>query len=137
MKYGIINYGQLEEIARILKRGLIDIGVACAILVDRAGNSISKVDNGQITFDSYTFATLAAGNYASVEAMAQLVGETEFTMLFHKGENASIYFSGVNEDMLLVAAFGREISLGFLRLKVADSIEKIKSICIGNTNTDQ
>jgi len=57
--------------------------------------------------------------------MARIVGENEFSLLFHKGENESIHFSKVMDDFLLVAIFGSDISLGFLRLKMAEAIEKI------------
>lgn len=128
MNYGIISQEQLEKIDQVLTGSLVNIGVKCAILVDVAGNTITKVDNGQVDFDTYSFAALAAGNYASVEAMAHLVGEDEFSLLFHKGKNASIYFSKVNEDFLLITTFGSDVSLGFLRLKVAESVEQINSI---------
>lgn len=129
MDYGIISVKQLERIDRALKSGLIDGGVVCAILVDVAGNIIAGVDNGEVDFDVYSFATLAAGNYASVEAMSKLVGETEFSLLFQKGENVSIYFSRVSEAFLLITTFGKDVSLGFLRLKVAEAIERINLIC--------
>jgi predicted regulator of Ras-like GTPase activity (Roadblock/LC7/MglB family) len=129
MNYGIETQEQLEGIENTLQNELIDIGVNCAILLDTAGNTIAKADNGKKNYDTYAFAALAAGNYASVDAMAQLIDEKEFSLLFHKGENSSIQFCKVNEDLLLVNIFGKEISLGFLRLKVTEVVEKIKNIC--------
>lgn len=129
MNYGIETKEQLEDIESTLKHELVEIGVVCAILIDTAGNTIATADNGTAKYDTYAFAALAAGNYASVDAMAQLIDEKEFSLLFHKGENNSIQFCKVNEDLLLVNIFSKEISLGFLRLKVVEVIEKIKGIC--------
>ncbi len=129
MNYGLVNQDQLENIDKTLKEELVDVGVECVILIDMAGNTIVKCDNGKCTVDTYSFAALAAGNYATVDAMAKLVGETEFSLLFHKGERASIHFSKVNEDLLLISMFDKELSLGFLRLKVVEVIEKIRAIC--------
>lgn len=129
MNYGIENQEQLEDIENILKDDLISSGVACTILIDTAGNTIAKANNGKTHYDTAAFAALAAGNYASVDAMAQLIDEDEFSLLFHKGETHSIQFSKVNENFLLVNIFGKEISLGFLRLKVVDAVEKIKKAC--------
>ena len=56
------------------------------------------------------------------------VGEEEFSLLFHKGKKENIHFSRVAEDFLMVSIFGNEVSLGFLRLKVAETIKNIKSI---------
>ena len=72
---------------------------------------------------------MAAGNFAAVDAMAKLVGESEFSLLFHKGEKASIHFSRVSNEYLLITMFGKDLSLGLLRLKVADTIAAIQTIC--------
>ncbi len=137
MNHGIETTEQLEDIENTLQKELVDIGVICTILLDTAGNTIAKADNGTKSYDTYAFAALAAGNYASVDAMAQLIDEEEFSLLFHKGENSSIQFCKVNEDLLLVNIFSKEISLGFLRLKVTEVVEKIKRICRGSQKIDQ
>jgi predicted regulator of Ras-like GTPase activity (Roadblock/LC7/MglB family) len=63
-----------------------------------------------------------------VNAMAKIIGEEDFSLLFHKGDKESINFSKVNDDLLLLTIFGKEISLGFLRLKVAEAIRKIQNL---------
>ena len=79
-------------------------------------------------YDVYSFAALAAGNFATVDAMAKLVGEQEFSLLFHKGQDSNIHFSKIDDELLLISMFGKEISLGFLRLNVVDAIERIRGI---------
>ncbi len=128
MNYGIFNENQLEAINETIKANLIDSGVKYAILIDMAGNTISKHDDGQCDLDTLAFSALAAGNFAAVDAMAKLVGESEFSLLFHKGEKASIHFSKVNDDFLLITMFDKKISLGLIRLKVADTINSIIEI---------
>ena len=60
--------------------------------------------------------------------MAKIVGEEDFSLLFHKGESESIHFSKIDDELLLVTIFGKDVSLGFLRLKVTEATKKIKSI---------
>jgi predicted regulator of Ras-like GTPase activity (Roadblock/LC7/MglB family) len=124
----MFNQSQLDAIDRIILSNLIDSGVDNVIYMDMAGNAIAKHDNGKSTLDSTAFAALAAGNFAAVDAMAKLVGESEFSLLFHKGEKASIHFSKVTDDTLLITMFGKEISLGLVRLKVAETIETIRKV---------
>ena len=123
-----VSQEQLETIDVILKEDLLSIGVHCAIIIDVAGNTIAQLDNGRCSFDVVSFAALAAGNFAAVDAMAKLVGEQQFSLHFHRGENESIHFSKVNEDILLICIFGQDVSLGFLRLKTSEVIDKIKLI---------
>jgi predicted regulator of Ras-like GTPase activity (Roadblock/LC7/MglB family) len=123
-----VSQKELEHIDVILKEDLLSIGVHCAIVIDVAGNTIAQLDDGHCTFDVMSFAALAAGNFAAVDAMAKLVGEQQFSLHFHRGEKESIHFSKVNEDILLICIFGQDVSLGFLRLKTTEVINKIKSI---------
>ncbi len=122
------NQSQLDAIDNVIVTKLIDAGLDHVIFIDMAGNAIAKHDNGKKNLDSTAFAALAAGNFAAVDAMAKLVGESEFSLLFHKGEKSSIHFSKVDDDTLLISMFNKEISLGLVRLKVAETIKEINTI---------
>ncbi len=128
MNYGIATQEQLERIDEILTQKLIKLGVDCAIIIDMAGNIITVKDTGKSKYDIYSFAALAAGNFATVDAMAKLVGETDFSLLFHKGQDTNIHFSKIDDELLLISMFGRDISLGFLRLNVVEAIEQIQKV---------
>lgn len=120
---------ELNEIEGILQKDLIKSGVHSVLLIDMAGNIIAKGDNGNCNHDVYSLAALASANFAAVDTMAKIVGEDEFSLLFHKGEQESIHFSKVQSEFLLISIFGKSVSLGLLRLKVAEAIEKIKGVC--------
>lgn len=128
MNYGVVSQEQLEQIDRILNEKLIRIGVDCVIIIDMAGNIITAKENGKTKYDVYSFAALAAGNFATVDAMAKLVGETEFSLLFHKGTECNIHFSKIDDELLLITMFGKTISLGYLRLNVVEAIEEIRKL---------
>ncbi len=132
MNYGVVSQEQLENIDEVLSDKLIKIGVDCVIVIDMAGNIITAKDNGKSKYDVYSFAALAAGNFATVDAMAKLVGEQEFSLLFHKGTDCNIHFSKIDDELLLISMFGREISLGFLRLNVIEANEQIRK-CFGSS----
>lgn len=119
---------QLDRIEVILAEDLIASGVHSVLLIDMAGNIIAKGDNGKCEHDVYSLAALASANFAAVDTMAKIVGEDEFSLLFHKGEKESIHFSKVQNEFLLISIFGKQVSLGLLRLKVAEAIEKIKDV---------
>lgn len=125
MEYSL-GQEELDVIEEVLQEDLIDLGVNCVFLIDMAGNVIANLDNGHIEHDIYSLAALAAGNFGAVSEMAKIIGEDEFSLLFHKGEKESIHFSKVMADFLLVTIFGKETSLGFLRLKVAEAVGKIR-----------
>ena len=103
----MFNQHQLDAIDHLIHINLIESGLDHVLFIDLAGN-------------------------AAVDAMAKLVGETEFSLLFHKGEKASIHFSKVTGDTILITMFNKEISLGLVRLKVAETIDGIKKTLAEN-----
>ena len=123
-----LNKKQFESIEEILSEELIELGIRCVLLIDLAGNIIVNLDDGELEHDIYSLAALAAGNFGAVSAMAKIVGEEDFSLLFHKGESESIHFSKIDDELLLVTIFGKNVSLGFLRLKVTEATKKIKNI---------
>ncbi len=126
-----VTQEQLKEIDNVLTQELVASGVDCVIVVDMAGNIIAQHDNGHREWDVIAFAALAAGNFAAVDAMAEIVGEHKFSLHFHRGETESIHFSKIDDDLLLISVFGNETSLGFIRLKTDEVIERIRKIWEG------
>jgi predicted regulator of Ras-like GTPase activity (Roadblock/LC7/MglB family) len=124
----ILDQEQLDGIEEVLQKDMMDLGLKCVILIDMAGNIIANLDNGQVGHDVYSLAALAAGNFGAVCAMAAIIGEDDFALLFHKGKSENIHFSKVMDDFLLVTIFGNDVSLGYLRLKVDEAIIKISTI---------
>ncbi len=124
----MLGQEQLDRIEAILEQDLVESGVHSVLLIDMAGNIISKCDSGSTEIDLYSLAALASANFAAVDTMAKIVGEEEFSLLFHKGTNENIHFSKVHTEFLLITIFGKDVSLGLLRLKVTEAIEKIKAV---------
>jgi predicted regulator of Ras-like GTPase activity (Roadblock/LC7/MglB family) len=124
----VFGQEQLDAIEEVLMKDLMDLGIHSVLLIDMAGNIIASRDCGDVKHDIYSLAALAAGNFGAVSTMAKLVGEDEFSLLFHKGQKENIHFSKVMRDFLLITIFGKEISLGFLRLKVAEATEKLVKV---------
>ncbi|MHC4455592.1 MAG: roadblock/LC7 domain-containing protein [Planctomycetota bacterium] len=124
----IIGDEQVEKTEHILEKDLITSGVNTAVVVDMAGHVIANSNKEDCKHDVYSLAALATGNFGAVAAMAKLVGEEEFSLLFHKGKEENLHFAKINNRLLLITTFGSEISLGLLRMKIDESIKKIKSL---------
>lgn len=130
----ILTQKQLDAIDRVLQKELMELGIKSVILIDMAGNVIANLDNGNVDHDVYSLAALAAGNFGAVAAMAKIVGEQEFSLLFHKGKKENIHFSKVLTEFLLITLFGNDVSLGFLRLKIDEAVGKIAKFLSASSN---
>jgi len=120
----LIEKRQLDFLSETLERELIQNGIASVVLIDLAGNILTDKSNGEHDFDTYSLASLSAGNFGAVTALLNHIGEPELTLLFNQGKMLNIYFRKLLEDYILIVVFDKSISLGFLRLKI-DSLENL------------
>ena len=75
-------------------------------------------------------ATVPVNQCVSTRTMPvpSIIGEEEFSLLFHKGKSENINFTKIMDDFLLVSIFGNDVSLGYLRLKIDEVIKKVKAL---------
>jgi len=96
-------------------------------LVDKNGQLIASAGDTQ-DVDTTALASLTAGNIAATGGIAKLLGEQEFTILFHEGERDNINISLVGDRIILVVIFDSSSSLGLVRLRVRKSTESLAVI---------
>jgi predicted regulator of Ras-like GTPase activity (Roadblock/LC7/MglB family) len=121
---------EANEISVIIDKLLKEANAKSIYLVDKDGQLIaSSGDTGDI--DSTSLASLTAGNIAATGGLAKLIGEKEFSILFHEGEKDNIHISIVGERVILVVIFDERSSLGLVRLRVKKANGSLTS-CIDN-----
>ncbi len=96
-------------------------------LVDKNGQLIASVGETK-GLDTTSLASLTAGNIAATGGMAKLLGEKEFSILFHEGEKDNIHISIIGQRVILVVIFDQRSSLGLVRLRVKKSSEALTKI---------
>jgi predicted regulator of Ras-like GTPase activity (Roadblock/LC7/MglB family) len=96
-------------------------------LVDKNGQLIASAGETR-EIDTTSLASLTAGNIAATGGIARLLGEREFTILFHEGEKDNIHISLIGQRIILVVIFDSRSSLGLVRLRVKKSSESLGKI---------
>jgi len=126
----VLSHEALEDMAAILDKDLLRAGADCALVVDRAGYVI--VNRGDpSTLDIVALAALSAANYGATEEIAKLIGEQDFALLFHKGKNENVHYTKVSEDYFLITLFGKDVSLGLIRMRTAQARERLLPVLLG------
>jgi predicted regulator of Ras-like GTPase activity (Roadblock/LC7/MglB family) len=120
----VIKKRQLDFLSETLNSELIQNGITSVVLIDLAGNILTNLSNGEHDFDTYSLASLTAGNFGAVTALLDQIGEPELTLLFNQGQMLNIYFRKILADYILIVVFDKSISLGYVRLKM-DSLENL------------
>ncbi len=96
-------------------------------LVDKNGQLIASTGETH-DLDTTSLASLTAGNIAATGGIARLLGEKEFTILFHEGEKDNIHISLIGQRVILVVIFDGRSSLGLVRLRVKKASETLTKI---------
>ena len=118
---------EFERITQLLNRLRVDASAKIVFLVDKNGQQIAaKGDLEKV--DTTSLASLTAGNVAATDGLARLIGEKEFSILFHEGERDNIHISIVAQRLILVVIFDERSSLGLVRLRVRKSAAELEDV---------
>ena len=102
-------------------------GARCTMLVDREGHLVSR--RGEPTQASQeAIAALVAGSFAATQEMARLLGEEEFTSLFHQGLHDSIQVQLIGSRTLLAVVFDERTNLGMVRFYAQETAQRLEQI---------
>ena len=125
----VIHEGDAEKINEVLTTFLGESGATEALLIDRSGQLLAATGANR-ALDTVSISALAAGAFSSTGALAQLLGETEFTVLFHQGNKESMHVSTVDDQAILLAIFGERTTVGMVRLFAKEAAAAIGQILI-------
>jgi predicted regulator of Ras-like GTPase activity (Roadblock/LC7/MglB family) len=118
---------EFDRINSVLGRLWVDANAKIVFLVDKNGQQIAaKGDLDKV--DTTSLASLTAGNVAATDGLARLIGEKEFSILFHEGERDNIHISIVGQRLILVVIFDERSSLGLVRLRVRKAAAELEDI---------
>jgi predicted regulator of Ras-like GTPase activity (Roadblock/LC7/MglB family) len=118
---------EFNQIKQVISKLRVDANAKVVFLVDKNGQQIAA--HGDIeNLDTTSLASLTAGNVAATDGLAKLIGEKEFSILFHEGEKDNIHISIVAQRVILVVIFDERSSLGLVRLRVKKASTELNDV---------
>jgi predicted regulator of Ras-like GTPase activity (Roadblock/LC7/MglB family) len=123
----ILREPEYDALLAILRKLLADASGKVVFLVDKNGTLLASAGDA-VGFDTTSLASLAAGNIAATGALANLIGEKEFSILFHEGERDNMHLSVVADRLILVVVFDRRSSVGLVRLRVRQASARLAGV---------
>jgi len=100
------------------------------LLVDRTGQLISQC-GPEVDFDVTAFASLCAADFEANYQLARMIGEKDFTTLYHQGTKESMYLGKIAKGVVVVILFDRGTTLGLVRLRAKRAVEELNGIIEG------
>lgn len=117
---------QVEAAARVMERLRVELRPEFLSLVSTSGHLISVAAGSSRSQDD-AVASLAASSFAATRQLAQVMEGSEFTVVFHEGNELNVHIAQVSDDVLLVICFHKATQIGKVRLvsgRVLDSLRQ-------------
>jgi predicted regulator of Ras-like GTPase activity (Roadblock/LC7/MglB family) len=111
----------------ILAKTQRELGIDLILLIDRDGHQIASEGPAR-DIDLTALASLAAANLAATDGLARLVGEPDFSILYHQGKHRNIHISDVARRYCLILVFDEKVSLGLVRLRVKHTTAYLEEV---------
>ena len=127
-QYSFVMYDEeFQMISAVIDKLLRESNAKVIFLVDKNGQLIAGCGETE-NLDTTSMASLTAGNIAATGGLAKLIGEKEFSILFHEGEKDNIHISIVAQRVILVVIFDHRSSLGLVRLRVKKASDELAAV---------
>lgn len=123
----VMYEAEFNQITTICDRLFRESNAKVVFLVDKNGQLIASAGQTE-HLDTTSLASLTAGNIAATGGLAKLIGEKEFSILFHEGERDNLHISIVASRVILVVIFDNRSSLGLVRLRVKKATNELAGI---------
>jgi predicted regulator of Ras-like GTPase activity (Roadblock/LC7/MglB family) len=123
----VITEKDMKKINYCLNKMLSSSMAHACLLIDRSGQLIAHHGNTP-EIDILSLSALTAANFGATAEIARMLGEEEFTLLFHKGKSENVYFSAIGEHVIMVTLFDDRTSLGLIRLQINKVIDELSII---------
>jgi len=95
-----------------------------ALIIDKGGPLIIQKGDHE-SLDTTTMAALAAGSFCANQAIAGLVGESDFSSIYQQGQTHSLLVMNVDDQLLLVVIFKAEHSVGAVKYFAGTTVEAV------------
>ncbi len=123
----IISDEQMQLIDGVLAKLQRASGSKFVALISTSGQPITTYPP-DVQSDTLSLAALAAGSFAATRQLAEVLSESEFTLLFHEGKESNLHVIQVTDQILLLITFGRGTQVGRVRLYTSRALEVLKPI---------
>ena len=126
-----ITERQLSEIESALEEMLTGSKATSVLLINSDDGSLIAAKGLTEELDTTSLAALAAGTFASAGEIARLVGEPEFTVLFHQGKRQHVHVNQAGEHGLLMTLFTDDTTIGLVRLCARKACPRVQHVLAG------
>lgn len=124
----LVFYSEDIERIQVVLEEVIELSRArSALLIDKEGHMVACAGE-RSSMNTDTLSALVAGSFAATREMAKLLGEDEFSVMFHQGQVDNIQLTLIDERTILTVIFDDQTQLGMVRLYTQAAVRSLAKI---------
>jgi len=133
----ILYKEDVERLNFLLKNLITDSKVLSALLITK-DTRVLACQGTLSSMDTSALAALLVGSFASTQAIAGLIGETEFDTMSHHGKTRNVIISLVDDDTILASVYDQGSSVQRISASLNKHLEILRKTlkAIGGNTTD-
>jgi predicted regulator of Ras-like GTPase activity (Roadblock/LC7/MglB family) len=129
MKDMILFPEDIDRLNTVLAPLVTKSKLLLAVLINRDGRVLTHQGNlAQV--DIVSLAALVAGNTASTLAIANLVGEAEFSAMYHQGKDKNIYIDSLDDNTFLSVVFDDQTNIDRVKVFIRQFERQLKEALV-------
>lgn len=117
----------IDGMVKILKELNSMSGAKCSLLIDKEGHMVAR-EGAVRSFDTDSLSALVAGSFAATREMARMVGEDEFSLMFHQGQRDNLQLTLIDDRTILTVIFDDQTQLGMIRLYTSEAAKQLAEL---------
>ena len=129
MKDMILFPEDIDRLNVILEQLTVKANLLLAVLINKDGRLLTYQGSLE-KIDTVSMAALVAGNSASTLAIANLMGETEFSAMYHQGKDRHIFIAVVDENTFLCLVFDDRTNIDRVKVFARQFDRQIKTALV-------
>jgi|GEM_PF-544303 len=129
MKDMILFPEDIDRLNVILEQLTAKANLLLSVLINKDGRLLTYQGSLE-KIDTVSMAALVAGNSASTLAIANLMGETEFSAMYHQGKSRHIFIEVVDENTFLCLIFDDRTNIDRVKVFARQFDRQIKAALV-------
>jgi len=117
----------LEQIEKLLEEFLKLSNAKSVFLIDKEGHLITRKGASE-GINADTLSALVAGSFAATKELARILGESEFSVMFHQGAKDHIHIVLVGDRAITATTFDEKTTVGMINLYAKELSVKLEKI---------
>lgn len=117
----------IDQTEKFIKEFLKLSNAKNVFFIDRDGHTITQV-GAPTKLDPDALAALIAGSFAATKELAHVLGEAEFSTMYHKGEKDHVHITLVGSRAMLAVLFDDQTTEGMVNLYCKELAEKLTKV---------